>query len=601
MRAEVLPGSTALCQRRGAAVPFQDPDVGRPSPTWPLFPRDSMGTRVAPAHRPLRLSSTAMISSIDPGSHRSPRRAGPLTGVFLLSVPLLVSLACSDDITNQYITNQYGDAGADSAGGESGAGGEGTRYPGAPEADTEVAEHSPDVFGSVGIRYWFAVSDEQLEEMNEGLDQGGPIVEQVGDIYVPGGSVAGNYADHLWVTTPGRNGKTADYGKVEVKIVGQSTLRPWSRRSIPNLNVDFDEFVEDQEIGGFEHLRFNNAQVGSIFRERVTLELYSRLKYPAPRATYGWVSSNVWGAGVAVPYVVVERYKRTFCERWEDEIGGGCANIWEFVGDFAQSDGIPGGPGVLGSVFDDPNVCEFSECDDARGRKLEATVKETPLGDGFKKALSKWIHWPSFHRFQCLSWVLATGDDALHNMNNVVLMERGDGLFQYLPYSVDISLGQEWYPTVPLPGSNSIARGCQSDAACWADTIAACEDLIAEFEDLDPQGLLDGVHEELASQGMLRPGDEERYQALRDWFEERLSNLPAELEDNREQPLVCQDGQVDCGGYCDYYENCGNNCEPPLALEAAGAGGADGAGGGGGEAGSDGGVCTPIEHYGLLE
>ncbi len=76
------------------------------------------------------------------------------------------------------------------------------RYPGAPEADTEIVDHSPDVFGSVGIRYWFGVSDEQLEEMNEGLDQGGPIFEQNGDIYVPGGSVSGNYADHLWVTTP---------------------------------------------------------------------------------------------------------------------------------------------------------------------------------------------------------------------------------------------------------------------------------------------------------------------------------------------------------------------------------------------------------------
>ncbi len=82
----------------------------------------------------------------------------------------------------------YGEAGADSgAGGEVG----GIEYPGAPEADTEIVDHVPDVFGSVGIRYWFGVSDEQLEEMNEGLGQGGPIFEQNGDIYVPGGSVPG--------------------------------------------------------------------------------------------------------------------------------------------------------------------------------------------------------------------------------------------------------------------------------------------------------------------------------------------------------------------------------------------------------------------------
>ncbi len=102
---------------------------------------------------------------------------------------------------------------------------------------------------------------------------------------------------------------------------------------------------------------------------------------------------------------------------------------------------------------------------------------------------------------------------------------------------------------------------------------------------------------------MLRPGDEERYQAIRDWFEARLSQLPTELEDNREPPLVCPPEQVDCGGYCDYYENCGNNCEPPPpAVEAAGgAGGGDGAGGNDGVAGSDGGVRPPLEHYGVRE
>jgi hypothetical protein len=550
-----------------------------------------------------RPTTTAMTRSNNTGPNRLHPNAGPVTGLLLLSVPLLLPLACSDDVTNNYITNQYGEAGADAGGGDSGAGGEtAMEYLGAPEANTDVVDHSPDVFGSIGIRYWFGVSDAQLDEMNEGLDQGGPIVEQNGDIYVPGGSVAGNYADHLWVTTPSPDEKTADYGKVEVKIVGQSTLRPWTRRSIPNLNVDFDEFVEDQRIGDIEHLRFNNGQVGSIFRERITLELYARLGYPAPRATYGWVSSNVWGPNVAVPYVVVERYKPIFCERWEDEIGGACANIWEFVGDFAQGEELPGGPGALGSVFDDPDACEFSECDDIRARQLEAAVRETPLGEGFKQALSDFIHWPAFHRFQCLSWVLATGDDALHNMNNVVLMERGDGLFQYLPYSVDISLGQDWYPTVPLPGTNSVARGCQSDAACWADTIATCEDLIAEFADLDPGRLLDSVYEDLGAQGMLRPGDEARYEALSAWFDARLSKLPEELEENREPPLVCPEPQVDCGGYCDYYENCGNNCEPePPVFEAAGgAFGGDGVGGNDGEGGSDN-ACPPIEYYAVRE
>src|SRR5690606_26173709 len=113
-------------------------------------------------------------------------------------------------------------------------------------------------------------------------------------------------------------------------------------------------------------------------------------------------------------------------------------NMWEFVGDL--------GYGQLGYA----ESCQFSECDPSRAMELELAVVETPPGPGFKEALTEWLDWEAFHQFQCLSWILATGDDALHNTNNVVLMERADGKFQHLPYSVDISLGQEWYPQVPL-------------------------------------------------------------------------------------------------------------------------------------------------------
>jgi hypothetical protein len=540
----------------------------------------------------------------------------PTTGSSLLMIlgsSSLVYAGCADEITNNYITNEYGDQGGAGGGG---AGGEAPdfepeAYPGAPTADTAVEDQAVNVFGVVGNEYWFAVADEQLEELNVNSGQGGPIFfAQPGDFYSPGGESEGNYSDHLWITTAGSPSETADYGKVRLKIVGQSTMRPWNESSLPNLNLDANDFVEGQRISGYEHLRFNNGQVGSIFRERLTLQLYAAMGYPAPQATYAWVSSNVWGADIKVPYVLVERYKRPFCEKWSEELGGGCANIWEFAGDFAQNvvfgggevlegDGVPlmrGEPvvGVGPSVFDDLSACEFNECDDASAREFEALVQQTPPGPGFKETLKESLHWPSFHRFQCLSWVLATGDDALHNMNNVVLVERGDGLFMYLPYSVDISLGQEWYPTVPLAGQNSIARGCQSDEECWSDMVAVCEDVVAEFEELEPNELLDDIYATLTNEGMIRAGDEQRYTQLVAWFENRLASLPSELDDNREPPLICDFGQIDCGGYCDYFENCENNCNPGEGLP--GEGGLGGAGGA-----DDGGAveCPLIKVYSI--
>ncbi|WP_437475876.1 hypothetical protein WME75_24775 [Sorangium sp. So ce1014] len=502
----------------------------------------------------------------------------------LCAIPSAGFLAgCADEPDNYY--NYYYTTGEGGAGGAGGAPAE--EYPGAPTADTEVAELALDVFGTIGNRYWFAVSEEQLEIMNEGFAGGGiPIKRsEFGDIYSPTGEDA-TFVDHLWVTTAGARGKTADYGKVQVGIAGQSTMRPWTKRSIPNLNIDADEFVEQQRLGGVEHLRLNNGQVGTIFRERLTLELYARLDYPAPLTSYAWVSSNVWGAEVSIPYVVVERYKKAFCSRLEDKLGGGCANMWEFAGDFAGNDPWGGGgipidvvpPG--GSVFDDPGSCQLKTCDNTRVKELEEAIAETPQGEGFKAALAGWIDWPAFHRFQCLSWVLATGDDTLHNGNNVVLVERNDGLFQYLPYSVDISLGQSWYPQVPLPGTSALARGCQNEPACWADTIAACEDVIEDFAALDPNAVLKGIYEQLSDEGMLRSGDEERYELLDAWITAQLQFLPVELERNRDEPQLCVPPQVDCGGFCGYPQDCGLG---------AGAGGFGAGGGGAGEGGAGGG------------
>lgn len=511
-----------------------------------------------------------------------------------LPVCLTLQAGCGDTL-NTYNSYHYGsDAGqagaptgeaGQSPGGAPGQGGEGgavddghAAYPEAPYADTSVAEHDVDVFGTVGNRYWLGVSDEQLADMNEGTGNGGPVFDGPlnGDIYSPGGQTA-NFVDHLWVTTAGEDGLTADYGKVQVKLAGQSTLRAWNKRSIPNFNVDSNEFVDKQRIGGFEHLRFNNGQVGSIFREWMALELYRKLDYPAPLVTFAWVSSNVWGGDVSIPYVLVERYKRSFCARG-DALGGKCENMWEFAGDFLggmlpDPGPLPPKPGKGPSVFADPNNCQFSECDNTRVKELEQLLIDTPRAEGFKAATEELIDWPAFHRFQCLSWVLATGDDALHNSNNVVLAERADGKFQYLPYSVDISLGQEWYPSVPLPGTNSIARGCQADAACWADTIAACDDVLASFEKAEPLAMLDALRERLESEGMLRAGDEYRYEALRAWFEERFVALPIELEANRKGPVLCTEGLVDCGGSCVPPEQCSARCKPPVGpAAAAGAG-----------------------------
>jgi hypothetical protein len=308
-----------------------------------------------------------------------------------------------------------------------------------------------------------------------------------------------------------------------------------------------EEFQDGLKLGGVADLRFKNGLVGSIFREEIALEIYARLGYPAAKATFAWVGNNVWGPGISVPYTLVEVYKKAFCDDRPDLFPDGCVNMWELVGDFGSAD------------FSLPSNCQFASCDAARVKELEALVVATPPGPGFKDATSAYLDWDSVHRFQCLSWILWTGDDALHNMNNVVLVERGDGHFQYLPYSVDISGGQEWYQLTPLYGANTIARGCQGDEACWSDTIAACEATIADFAAIDPAGLVDEVYGRLEKQGMLRDGDVARYEQIRAWYEKRVDDLPTELELFRAQP--CEPPNAMCDGACVPVEQCAPVCK----------------------------------------
>ncbi len=433
--------------------------------------------------------------------------------------------------------------------------------PGAPLATTDAESIQLDVLNAIGNHYWLVVSDEQLERMNAPYAPGGPIflMNNYGDIYTPGGvDTEPTFVDHFLVTNTATPTASADFGKVQVRLVGQSTGREWSKQTLPNFKIDSDEFQDGLRIDGVKHIRFNNAVVGGIYREKLTLDLYRRLGYPAPKATYAWVSNNVWGPDIKVPYVVVESYKPQFCKAREKQLGGECPNMWELSGDFGYG------------AFQEPNACQFSECDSSRVDELDQAVALAPTGEGFKSALAQWLDWDAFHRFQCLSWVLETGDDAIHNSNNLVLAERADGKFQLLPYSVDISLGQDWYTNVPLAGNSSLARGCQADPQCWADTISTCEKVLKKFTEADPVAMLDEQHAALETAGMLRAGDDDRYESLRGYLQRRLEQLPIELELNRESPdtgVQCESPMVDCGGYCAYPEDC-VVCEPgPAAID----------------------------------
>jgi hypothetical protein len=439
------------------------------------------------------------------------------------------------------------------------------------EVGATAAEQNLDLFGVPGHRFWLDVSDEQLERMNAeqgSLFEAFAAVGMDGDIYTPTGPGAATFADHV-VIRDAVTGSVADYGKLEVALVGQSTSREWTLDAIPSLRIDSDEFEKGKRIGGFEHIRLNNSLLGSIFREATAHRVYRELGYPALRASFAFLGSNVWGDDIWVPMTLIEVYKRRFCEDNAALLGGVCPNMWEFEGDIGAV-GIQGGVSIPDADLPD-DLCQVQECDHARLRDLQSALRKTPRAPGFAAALADIVDWDRFHQFQCIGWIMATGDDPVHNGNNNLLIEREDHRLMWAPYSVDASAGQWSYPIVPLLGNTTLAAGCQVDPDCWSATVTSCDALIERFDALDPERFVDETVSTLTTLGMMRDGDEARAQELRAWLALRQSTLAAELERFRILPDLtgeCPNELMVCGdGGCGSAQACSDRqCQPGMTF-----------------------------------
>src|SRR5688572_14957724 len=150
-----------------------------------------------------------------PPAAASPRVSAIVCPLILLGMGLAAQ-SCGTE--NSYYSTQYvfpsrddddsstdgrGDAGAPPASPD--AGGE-APDDGLPTIDTDPEALAVDVLGQAGNRYYFLVSDQQLEQMNQSFGGGGefpgPVVD--GDLYTPGGGAGGvTFVDHLLVTTAG--------------------------------------------------------------------------------------------------------------------------------------------------------------------------------------------------------------------------------------------------------------------------------------------------------------------------------------------------------------------------------------------------------------
>jgi hypothetical protein len=248
------------------------------------------------------------------------------------------------------------------------------------------------------------------------------------------------------------------------------------------------------------------------------------------------VGGRPWGnAEVLIPYIAVEKYKKSWCNKHADKVGGGCVNVWEgysidisvdLVAQFAQA-------------------CKIANCDITRLTEFAGVVSANVASEEFEELTAPYFDWTLYQEFQCNSWLLGTGDDAIHNLNNIVVIEGLDGKFRYLPYSTDIS-GTTGWGDISLYGINAMSQGCQQDESCWAETIATCERQIEKLAALQPERLVDEEFNRLANikypwgddggDGALRSPDAVLFAIARGFYAQRAQSALTELEAYRSPP-----------------------------------------------------------------
>lgn len=88
----------------------------------------------------------------------------------------------------------------------------------------------------------------------------------------------------------------------------------------PAMTLNFDKYVEDQELLGYDKIYLNNSvQDRSYLNEKISRELYNAAGIPTPRSTHAWVTLNGRKLGL---YVVIEGFNKPFLKRHFNDVSG---------------------------------------------------------------------------------------------------------------------------------------------------------------------------------------------------------------------------------------------------------------------------------------
>ncbi len=237
--------------------------------------------------------------------------------------------------------------------------------------------------------------------------------------------------------------------RVDVRIKGSITLRPWEEK--PSLKIHFarHDARGPQDFRGLRKLTLNNLSYDPSFvRERLAYDLMREAGLAVPRV--GWARVFVNGEEKGL-YTTIETYDRVFLE---DHYEAGTTTLYE-------SDGANDG-GSIGGVDVDEGIEDYSPL-----RQLSTQIDAALQHSGSLATMVPQVDWQQVARFLALEDVLGHFDGHKGACHNFFVHFDGEGRVTLLPWSVDLTLpAEDWFASGPLGTCGLFAQACEQDAQC---------------------------------------------------------------------------------------------------------------------------------------
>ena len=223
-----------------------------------------------------------------------------------------------------------------------------------------------------------------------------------------------------------------ELSNVGIKQHGGSTRN----RIKPSLHIDFNKYQSKQEFLGLKSLIMANmAQDASMMRDRLSMELFSKMGVPVPREAHARLYINDQYAGL---YTAVESTDKNFLQQAFGENDG---YLYDFVksGNY-RFEYLGSDPSLYSPKYFDPKTHEK----DPAPAPIEAMIRTMNAASDtdFPAAMAPYLDLKGFMKHLAIEDFLAETDGILSGMSNFYLYRfENTNLSELIPKDKDLTFG----------------------------------------------------------------------------------------------------------------------------------------------------------------